>query len=62
MMSQLITVTRAGQIITFKNTFVNRYKINETYGGAAHPTGVQSNIQAGPTFAVLLWTEPPIYN
>ena len=26
------------------------------------PTGVHLNIRAGPTFAVLLWTVPPIYN
>ena len=28
----------------------------------SRPTCVQLNIRAGPTFAVLLWTVPPIYN
>ena len=54
----LIIVTRAGQIRTFKNTFVNRYKINETYGGAAHPTGVQSNILESPR--ILGVNTPPL--
>ena len=43
-----------------------KYKISEkafednTVKRAVTPTGVHFKIQAWPTFAVLLWTEPPI--